>query len=104
MQKFVTYGIKNIYNVGPSLPLKIVCLGFAEDRDRQEHLLYGGPRFCTFMIYLSDVEAGGRTVFPTVELSVEPEAGSALFWFNLDSGGYTISIILERYRCLELFL
>jgi hypothetical protein len=56
------------------------------------------------MIYLSDVEAGGRTVFPTVELSVEPEAGSALFWFNLDSGGYTISLILERYRCLELFL
>lgn len=40
------------------------------------------------MVYLSDVEAGGRTVFPTIGLSVEPSAGSALFWFNLDSGQF----------------
>ena len=60
--------------------------GEKDEPDKQEHLRYGGPRFVTFMIYLSDVEAGGRTVFPTIGVSVPPEAGSALFWFNLDSG------------------
>jgi hypothetical protein len=49
------------------------------------------------MIYLSDVEAGGRTVFPTIGVSVPPEAGSALFWFNLDSGS-------DKYKCSFVFL
>ena len=66
-----------------------ILTGLAEDfqDDRQEHIKFGGPRFCTFMIYLSDVESGGRTVFPTIGVSVPPIAGSALFWMNLDSGG-----------------
>ena len=34
------------------------------------------------MIYLSDVEAGGYTVFPQAGVSVKPELGSALYWFN----------------------
>ena len=29
-----------------------------------ENLLFGGPRFVTFMIFLASVEAGGHTVFP----------------------------------------
>ena len=37
----------------------------------------------TFMIYLSDVEAGGHTVFPQPGISVKPSVGSALFWFNV---------------------
>ena len=36
----------------------------------------------TFMVYLSSVEAGGHTVFPQAGISVKPEAGSALYWFN----------------------
>ena len=37
----------------------------------------------TFMVYLSDVEAGGHTVFPQPGISVKPMEGSALFWWNL---------------------
>ena len=36
------------------------------------------------MYYLSPV-VGGSTLFPRV--SVSPELGSAVFWFNLDSRG-----------------
>ena len=37
----------------------------------------------TFMIYLSSIEAGGHTVFPQPGISVKPEKGSALYWFNM---------------------
>ena len=39
------------------------------------------------MVYLSDVEAGGHTVFPTIDIYEKPKAGDALFWFNLNSLG-----------------
>ena len=39
------------------------------------------------MIYLTSVEAGGHTVFPSVGLYTKPEAGDAIFWFNVDSAG-----------------
>ena len=50
-----------------------------------ENLLFGGPRFVTFMIFLASVEAGGRTVFPQAGISVQPEEGSAMYWFNIDA-------------------
>lgn len=37
----------------------------------------------TLMIYLTSVEAGGHTIFPQVGISVKPEIGSALYWFNI---------------------
>ena len=39
----------------------------------------------TFMVYLSNVPSGGRTVFPQLGISVKPVQGSALFWFNIGS-------------------
>ena len=42
----------------------------------------GGQRIQTFMIYLSDVEAGGHTIFPQAGISIKPKEGGALFWMN----------------------
>ena len=45
----------------------------------------GGARISTFLTYLSDVSLGGRTVFPGLGLSVQPDKGSALFWLTVDT-------------------
>ena len=52
-----------------------------------ENNAFGGFRVTTFMIYLSDVESGGHTVFPQAGISVKPEEGKALFWFNCGPRG-----------------
>jgi len=46
-----------------------------------------GKRTWTFMIYLNTVTVGGETKFNEIDLSVEPLAGTALIWNNLDSQG-----------------
>ena len=43
-------------------------------------------RIATILAYHTDV-IGGRTVFDQLGVSVEPSAGSAVFWFNLHSNG-----------------
>ncbi len=39
------------------------------------------------MLYLNDVEAGGTTDFPELELSIRPAAGMLLVWNNMDRRG-----------------
>lgn len=39
-----------------------------------------GPRILTFFLYLSDVEEGGGTDFPQLNITVMPKKGSALLW------------------------
>ena len=39
-----------------------------------------GPRVFTFFLYLSDVEQGGETHFPMLDLSVQPKKGRAVVW------------------------
>lgn len=39
-----------------------------------------GPRILTFFLYLSDVEQGGGTNFPQLDLTVMPKKGRALLW------------------------
>lgn len=47
--------------------------------DRHEN----GNRIATLLFYLSDVEAGGETVFTKAGISLKPRRGDAAFWFNL---------------------
>lgn len=46
-----------------------------------------GNRIATWLNYMSDVEAGGATVFPALGVSLWPTKGSAAFWYNLHKNG-----------------
>lgn len=46
-----------------------------------------GQRAWTFMIFLNDVEEGGRTTFPMLSTTYTPRAGCGLLWRNLDLAG-----------------
>ena len=87
------YQIMN-YGIGGKITNHVDETGFIFSRNNTEkyesdeqlarqQTLFGGFRFVTFMIYLSTVEAGGHTVFPQAGISVKPEIGSALYWFNI---------------------
>jgi prolyl 4-hydroxylase len=52
-----------------------------------EHVPRAGQRTWTGMIYLNSVERGGETVFPAVGVSICPQPGMALLWYNLDREG-----------------
>ena len=45
-----------------------------------EYLQILGDRLSTFMGYLTDVDAGGATVFPALGVSVWPKRGDAVYW------------------------
>lgn len=46
-----------------------------------------GNRIATWLNYMSDVEAGGGTVFPQIGVAMWPKKGSAAFWYNLHKNG-----------------
>ena len=47
----------------------------------------GGQRSWTAMAYLNAVEEGGATDFPTIGLSIPPQAGALLIWNNARADG-----------------
>ena len=58
-----------------------------DDPGSQPHLLSGGQRVSTLIIYLNDVEDGGETIFPKVNLAVCPRKGSAVYFEYCNQSG-----------------
>jgi len=50
-------------------------------------LRQGGQRVATMVIYLNDVEAGGATIFPELNIEVLPRKGSAVYFQYTNSQG-----------------
>ncbi|XP_064485731.1 prolyl 4-hydroxylase subunit alpha-1-like [Ornithodoros turicata] len=49
----------------------------------REMTVRNGDRLATWLMYISDVTAGGATVFKWARVAVKPEEGKAVFWYNL---------------------
>uniref|UniRef100_A0A6P4F8L9 procollagen-proline 4-dioxygenase n=1 Tax=Drosophila rhopaloa TaxID=1041015 RepID=A0A6P4F8L9_DRORH len=52
-------------------------------RDPSHYPAEEGNRIATAIFYLSDVEQGGATAFPFLDIVVKPQLGNVLFWYNL---------------------
>lgn len=52
----------------------------------QRYTQRGGQRLCTAILYLNDVQAGGRTRFPRLDLAIRPELGNVLVFDSCESG------------------
>lgn len=53
------------------------------------HLMRGGQRQASFLMYLNTPEAGGETVFPALGIKVIPRKGDALLFYNCGIEGNT---------------
>lgn len=50
------------------------------DPGSKKHMASGGQRISSLIIYLNDVEDGGSTVFPELNLKVGPKKGAAVYF------------------------
>ena len=85
--QIANYGIGGVYNHHPDphgyhRPERPV----REGEGPSVHL--EGDRLATVMAYLSPVSLGGGTVFPNAGVAIQPEEGSAAFWWNLHTNGW----------------
>lgn len=88
-------------------PLQVLHYGFGDEYrphhdyfdpaspGSQEHVRHGGQRVATMVIYLNQVEEGGGTGFPELDLSVRPQPGCAVYFEYFNSAGELDS------RCLH---
>ena len=61
-----------------------------------------GPRILTFFLYLSDVEEGGETAFPKLDIAVKPKKGQAVLWPGVKNENP--GLIDYRYICRNFLL
>ncbi|EDV94263.1 GH12091 [Drosophila grimshawi] len=56
-------------------------------RVRKEDVGDLGDRLASIIFYSSDVPLGGATVFPDIQVAVQPQKGNSLLWYNLFDDG-----------------
>ena len=59
----------------------------------------GGGRFTTAMVYLSEVQSGGFTIFPKLGLFFKPEIGQLLYWNLKRTDGTVDQRSVECFFC-----
>jgi len=64
-------------------------------------LAYGGQRVATCIMYLNDVEAGGETHFPKVDVKITPVKGDAILFYNVLPDGAIDRMSLHASLPLE---
>ena len=57
------------------------------DEDLKIYTEMGGQRSWTTMLYLNDVEEGGETHFPNVDIKMKPKEGTLIAWNNRNLDG-----------------
>ena len=70
------YGIGGVYNHHTDSMGELNVMHKATEN----HKNFGGDRIATTMGYLSDVAAGGATVFPNIGVTLWPKKGNFAFW------------------------
>lgn len=53
------------------------------DSSRSEH--GGKHRVYTFLLYLNDVDSGGETEFPAIDIRIKPRRGSVVLWPSVEN-------------------
>jgi prolyl 4-hydroxylase len=84
----VTNRIETITGIAETNYELIQILKYEKDQFYRRHTDYAveqknhppGVRILTFYVYLSDVDEGGGTHFPELNLTVAPKKGRAVFW------------------------
>jgi hypothetical protein len=62
-----------------------------------------------YLTQLSDVEKGGATVFPSINVTLYPKKRAAAFWYNLSTSGdlgkqlkfLKIILFLKNHHCMQ---
>ena len=57
------------------------------DEDLETYCTWMGQRTWTTMLYLNDVEEGGETQFPNINVKMKPKEGTLIAWNNLHIDG-----------------
>lgn len=57
-----------------------------------------GPRILSVLLYLSDVEEGGETVFPDLGITIKPKRGRAVFFPNVLSANLELADVRTAHK------
>jgi prolyl 4-hydroxylase len=65
--------------------------------NNSKDLLYGGNRFATILVYLNTLDDSekGKTIFPKLNIAVQPRRGDAIYFENMKDGQIDYRLLHE---------